>query len=606
MVVVSAHAADREARRVRREDFGFVGIYDVDWLVEPDFSVLLDNLAASPGAFHGVRFFGAFTAGTPELFTPETGGSVWVDPDAPIDFTATFDALEALTSRGLVPFVVLGFFPPAVSGSPIHPPREWSHWMTLVRAFFAGLAADPRFGPDAIAQWWFEPWNEPNEGRFWTGTEAEYHDLYRATSEAIDATGLEIRLGGPAIAYKPQQVPDFGAPWMERFLRFIASEPDLRCDFLSLHRKGTVGNDPPDPRRLQDAALTTLRQARTIAPERFAEVTIVNNEADEKVGFEAPYAPRLDERNAAWLAAVVGLHAALGETHPDGRFIAAADNANLQLVEAPFDGRRSIMTLARDARDDLLKIPAYSLYELVRLLGDRHAALLEGQDTLFPATDLHHLATVADTHITCLLAHYPDVDRESPSPRVVAYEVRDIPWERVNIALFRIDDRSSNAQTAAGGSPENPFPVPDPDDLGAIRQLQELALARPLARDVRPEGGRYRERFELAPYATVCLWITPVRDDAPEAPVWRAVEVRDGNVLLRWTPSDDPAYYCFEVALLNEAGEPGDRLTPEPMRAAMWVDTAPPPGRRAYAVRAVSASGIGSDWVISDPVVVES
>jgi len=180
-VAVSVKSDDAGNRPFARQNFGTVGIFDVDWLVHPDFTRLLDNLAASPGAFHGVRFFGAFTAGQREAFIPESGGNVWTREDWPIDFTTTFHALEALTTRGLIPFVVLGFFPPAVSSSPTRPPAAWEGWKTLVRTFFRELAIDPRFGPEAIADWRFEVWNEPNEQRFWQGTPEDYFALYRAT-----------------------------------------------------------------------------------------------------------------------------------------------------------------------------------------------------------------------------------------------------------------------------------------------------------------------------------------------------------------------------------------------------------------------------------------
>ena len=107
-----------------RSDFGTVGVFDVDWLGAPKFTDMLDAFAASPGAIAGVRFFGAFTAGQLDLSTPETSGAVWTDPDGPIDFSATFAALEKLTTRGLTPFIALGFFPPAISPSPIEPPGK--------------------------------------------------------------------------------------------------------------------------------------------------------------------------------------------------------------------------------------------------------------------------------------------------------------------------------------------------------------------------------------------------------------------------------------------------------------------------------------------------
>lgn len=605
-LVVSVASGAGNGHPFEREGFGIVGIYDGDWFDRPGFPHLLDNLAASPKAFHGVRYFGAFTAGQPERFLPGGGGSVWPNADAPIDFSVTFDALEELTSRGLVPFIPLGFFPPAISESPLQPPRQWDGYKRLVRTFFEELAADPRFGREAIADWWFEAWNEPNEGRFWTGTMEEYFDLHRATSEAIAETGLSVRLGGPAIAYKPQVSPSDGAPWMEQFLRFVAAEPDLQCDFISLHRKGTFADDPPDPRRMHKAAITTADQMLAIDPDRFAGMVIINNEADEKVGFENPYAPRLDARNAAWLGTVAAIHGGLAARYEDAgfRFIGAADNANLQLVEEPFDGRRSIMTRARGSATDLLKLPAYAYYEMLSLLGDRIGTVVWGADQVFPKTDIYHLATFAETHVGCLITCYPDPGTDEKALRTVDYTVMGIPWNRVNVARFQIDDELSNAYTAAGGSEDNPFPVPDPTDLGAIRQAQELAVVRPIARDVSLDDGTYRETLEIAPYSTILLWITPVEERIPQAPEWLSVAMQDDNVVLQWTPNREPDFYSYEVFLMID-DEPGHRLTPSPLRSALWVDTAPSAGPRTYGVRTVTASGTTSPIVPSDDISIK-
>lgn len=600
-VIVSV-AANEAGVPVKTRDLGFVGEYDVDWLGSPEFDLLLDNLAASPRAFRGVRFFGALSAGVPEQLRPESGGTTWTDPDGPIDFSPAFDGLEALASRGLIPFISLGFFPQAVSSSPIEPPGSWDAWQRLVRAFFTGLAEDSRFGPDVIAGWWFEVWNEPNEGRFWSGTQEQYFDLFRATSDIVSSLDLPIRFGGPAIAYKPQQVPDFGEPWMARFFDFISSDPDLRLDFVSIHRKGTVGDGPPDPRRLYDAAKATADQLLALDPARFAGIPVINNEADEKVGFEVPYAPRMTEAGGAWLAAVAALHATLDQTYAaDGfRFIGAADNIDLQLVEAPFDGRRSIMTYAGDEPGDLVKLPAYAFYELLPLLGDRRAHVVSGAEWLFPATDLYHLATRAESHIGCLLAHYPDPESDG-APHEIDYVVEGIPWPRVNVARFAIDREHSNAWHAAGGSEANPYPMPPREMLGDIRHAQELALARPIQRDVAIPDGIWRERIALAPYKTTLLWITPVSDQVPDAPEWLSAEQRGRDLVLRWTPSFDVAFFSYEVFLMD--GEvPGARISPNPLRSALWIDTAPPVGPRRYGVRTVTASGEASEVVISDEI----
>jgi hypothetical protein len=604
--IVSVNPDRMERSEFDPADFGIVGVYDVDWLAHPDFTLLLDNMAASPRAFRAVRFFGAFTAGTPEDFLPESGGVVWNDPENEIDFTRTFDALEALTSRGLIPFISLSFFPPAISESPITPPSDWGRWKRLVRTFFEELKFDPRFGRDAIASWWFEVWNEPNEGRFWSGTQDEYFALYRATSEVVNDLALPIRLGGPAIAYRPQEDPDFGVPWMDRFFRFIASDPDLRLDFVSFHRKGTVESDPPDPRRLHEAAVTTADQMLAIDPARFSGIPIINNEADEKVGFEVPYVPRMHEAGAAWLGAVAAIHAGLDADYFDHglTFIGAADNANLQLVKEPFDGRRSIMTLAGDSPTDLVKVPAYAFYELLPMLGDRLGAVVSGEDRFFPATDLYQIATASDDQIGCLLAYYPDPDSDGET-RLMDYVIEGIPWPEVNIAQFWIDREHSNSYRTAGGSDDDPYPVPARDLLGEIRQSQELTVSHPIDRGVDVPDGIWRAQLELRPFTTVLLWITPTSDDTPAAPDWLSIEQQGQDAILHWTPNRETSFYSYEVFLTAD-GEPGDRLTPEPLRAALWIDTAPPSGPRTYGVRAVSASGIASPITTSPEVNIRS
>ncbi len=157
---------------MRIGEFNIVGQYDVDWLLEPPLQRLLDNLAASPSAFGGVRFFHALDSGTRASTIdddPLDGGIVWPSLSAPMNFTRTFDALAALTERGLTPFIGLNFFPKAVSAHAATPPASLDNWKLLVRRFLDALAADPRFGP-AIRNWWFEVWNEPNAQpprRYW-------------------------------------------------------------------------------------------------------------------------------------------------------------------------------------------------------------------------------------------------------------------------------------------------------------------------------------------------------------------------------------------------------------------------------------------------------
>ena len=228
-------------------------------------------------------------------------------------------------------------------------------------------------------------------------------------------------------------------------------------------------------------------------------------------------------------------------------------------------------------------------------------AIDQGSAQLFPHTDLYHLATVADTHVASLLTYYPDPGSGPLRPRTVEYTIADLPWPRVNIARFQIDRVRSNAYTAAGGSASDPFPTPDPAQIPMIRQSQEVALERPIARDVAVPAGTYAEMLTLEPFTTLCLWITPVQATVPRAPTWLETTMRNGNAVLRWSPNQEPFFYSYEVFRLRD-GVPEERLTPDPLRSALWIDSAPPPGRSTYGVRAVSASGVASPVVASGEI----
>lgn len=599
----------------RTDEFSTVGVFDVDWLADRSFAPFLDNLAASPGAFTAVRFFGALNSGTLEKTTPTDSSAFEArsnrTPNAEhrtpnLELPATFAALEALTSRGLIPFLQLSFFPPDVSPSPTLPPASFDAWQALVRAFLDALVADSRFGVAAIRTWWFEVWNEPNIPVFWQSTFDRYLDLYRATSDAVRASGYPIRLGGPALAYLPaSDGPAAGAPLMRRFLQFLHDEPDVRCDSLSFHEKGTwvnpaQGDAEPSLSDLVNAADETARMALAIIPERCAGLAIINNEADMKVGFDMPYEPRMTERFPAWLTGAMIAHDTLTRRYRDTgfRFHTASDNANLQLVQALFDGRRVLMTRASTTAGagDLFKVPMYHFYELLRLLGNRHGMVISGGEQCYPATDLFHLLTVADGQIGALFSLYP-ADIATAQLRTVDYTIADIPWQAVNVARFQIDATHGNAYTAAGARLS--ISTPGAATARRIRDAQELALFAPVRQGVALADGTFRDRFTIAPFTTLLYWITPFSPAVPAAPRWVTAAAEDGNIILRWEPSREPSFLSYEVALLHD-GEPDVVLSPTPLRSALWVDTAPPAGPRRYAVRTISASGFASQPVMNN------
>jgi len=134
--------------------------------------------------------------------------------------------------------------------------------------------------------------------------------------------------------------------------------------------------------------------------------------------------------------------------------------------------------------------------------------------------------------------------------------------------------------------------------VARIRRAAELTALVPVRRNVAVQEGALIERLTFAPYTTALFWVTPMSDAVPTPPAWLSVEVTGANTLVRWEPACDPAFFRYDLAHVTD-GQIGPPITPELLRGALWVDTAPPSGRYMYAVRTVNASGIPSAWTLT-------
>lgn len=139
---------------------------------------------------------------------------------------------DALFAQHIRPFVELSFMPAKLASGDktvfwwkgnITPPKDMAKWNGLIRALLDHWVE--RYGRDEVAQWYFEVWNEPDLTIFWSGTQAQYFELYRNTAETIKAVCAACRVGGPASAYYR---------WEQPWLNFVAAN-HVPADFLSTH-----------------------------------------------------------------------------------------------------------------------------------------------------------------------------------------------------------------------------------------------------------------------------------------------------------------------------------------------------------------------------------
>jgi xylan 1,4-beta-xylosidase len=131
----------------------------------------------------------------------EVNGQVvynWTKSDSVMDF---------LLSEGVRPIVEFGSMPKDLASDPnrvsfpdgwrqgISPPKDMTKWRNLIFEFVKHYKE--KYGAAEIEKWRFEVWNEPELDAFWSGSEAQYLELYKNTVNGAKAADSAIKIGGP-------------------------------------------------------------------------------------------------------------------------------------------------------------------------------------------------------------------------------------------------------------------------------------------------------------------------------------------------------------------------------------------------------------------------
>lgn len=269
--------------------------------------------------------------------------------------------MDFLVSIGMRPFVELGFMPTALASGEttvfhyrgnVTPPKDYGAWETLVHRLVAHWAE--RYGLNELRRWLFEVWNEPNQDAFWTGSQADYFELYRHTARAIKRVDERLQVGGPATAQNQ---------WIGAFIDFCDGA-QLPVDFVSTHQYPTDAfGQPGDDTERQLAA-----SQRGILQQRAQDV---RREAGGKPVYYTewstssnPFFHRHDEPFAAAFALKSWLDAAdIVEGYSYWTFSDLFEENYFSWV--PFHGGFGLLTIHGIAK------PAYRVAQLLRRLGDQ-------------------------------------------------------------------------------------------------------------------------------------------------------------------------------------------------------------------------------------------
>ncbi|GAA1602011.1 hypothetical protein GCM10009789_65240 [Kribbella sancticallisti] len=175
------------------------------------------------------------------IFHDDTRVYTEADGEPAYDFAVVDAMYDKLLGIGLRPVVELGFMPRDLASDPsktvfeygaiISPPKSWERWGALVERLVSHLVE--RYGLDEVLGWDFEVWNEANLEVFWSGTKAEWMQLYDVTAAAVKSVDARLAVGGPSSA---------AAGWVDDLLAHAASVGSP-VDFVTTH---TYGSPPLD------------------------------------------------------------------------------------------------------------------------------------------------------------------------------------------------------------------------------------------------------------------------------------------------------------------------------------------------------------------------
>lgn len=267
---------------------------------------------------------------------------------------------DFLVSNGLSPIVELSFMPKALSSGEttvfhyaanVCPPKDYGQWAILIRKLVEH--AVQRYGIDELKSWLFEVWNEPNLESFWTGTQADYFNLYRHTANAIKDVDVRLKVGGPATAKNE---------WIDNFVDFCEHE-GIAADFISTHHYPTdaLGKENQDTEAilaatqrsiLRENALDTQRRTRG-RPLIYTEWSSSSNPRD----------PLHDEPYAAAYAVKTMMEALFVHGYCFWTFSDIFEEN--YFPSRPFHGGFGLLNLYGIAK------PVYRAFQLLHEIGDR-------------------------------------------------------------------------------------------------------------------------------------------------------------------------------------------------------------------------------------------
>lgn len=429
--------------------------------------------------------------GSTNAYTEDAQGN------AVYDWSIVDRIFDAYLTRGVRPYVEIGFMPKALSPQPepyqhdwkngaksklntgwAYPPKDYAKWNELVFQWVTHCIA--RYGRAEVEQWYWEVWNEANIPPYWNGTPEEFLRMHDHAIAGVRRALPTARVGGPDSAGDGGK---FMQDFLEHCLRgtnYATGEKGTPLDFVAFHAKGSPSVVDGHVRMGISAQLKTIEKAFATFgsyPE-LKNIPIIIGESDPE-GCAACQGPQLGYRNgtmySSYTAAVFARKHDLAALH--GVNLEGALTWAFTFEDQPwFAGFRQIATNG-------VPMAVFNVFRMYALMGPErlpatstHAvALTEMIDTgVRGAPDVAALATRAPKQVAVMVWHYHDDDVAGPDAAVkLALNGLPAGVTQAKLTHYRIDQQHSNpyGEWLRMGSPA----APDPAQYAALEKSSELA-----------------------------------------------------------------------------------------------------------------------------------
>ena len=136
-------------------------------------------------------------------------------------------------------------------------PAKWAAWEAAVKATVTYFNITNK-----LTNVWYQFWDEPDGGCFWTDTQAKYLETWQHFVSAARSVDPNVRVGGPSPGAGPAGViRGESKPVMQAFIEYSASH-GVVPSFISYH----TFNAPPEEGRLRNRAVRSTLSANGLGP----------------------------------------------------------------------------------------------------------------------------------------------------------------------------------------------------------------------------------------------------------------------------------------------------------------------------------------------------